>query len=287
MNESEEQGYLVDALEMPAYPMVIERITKPELAAAREGVQQCRQVLHGIHATDPADDEVGRVIEGAAGNRLARLGRPEALGVDPVVDLRDARGLHADLALEVLGQVPRQGDVAVHERSVQASYVAVAAPAAIGILPVPAVLAVYPHRYTRRPCRHGCFQRAEISRVHDCRAKLVEQAVEARIVAHEVPRALVELDELHVGPLHALCEAPRDPCERDDRVAPALGGHAVQEVHQAVFQAAYRKAVHHVSDERGLRLQRTLPCPLTARLFSIDGSMSRTNRRSVSAAASG
>lgn len=33
MNESEEQGYLVDALEMPAYPMVIERITKTELAA--------------------------------------------------------------------------------------------------------------------------------------------------------------------------------------------------------------------------------------------------------------
>ena len=33
MNESEEQGYLVDALEMPAYPMVIERISKQDLAA--------------------------------------------------------------------------------------------------------------------------------------------------------------------------------------------------------------------------------------------------------------
>ncbi len=37
MNESMEQGYLVDALEMPAYPMVIERITKAELAVGGQG----------------------------------------------------------------------------------------------------------------------------------------------------------------------------------------------------------------------------------------------------------
>jgi DNA-binding GntR family transcriptional regulator len=35
VNEMLEQGYLVDALEMPAYPMVVERITDKELAAVR------------------------------------------------------------------------------------------------------------------------------------------------------------------------------------------------------------------------------------------------------------
>ncbi len=43
MNESREQGYLVDALEMPAYPMVIERITKPELAAVGKTVERLKR----------------------------------------------------------------------------------------------------------------------------------------------------------------------------------------------------------------------------------------------------
>ena len=43
MNESTEQGYLVDALEMPAYPMVIERITKPELAAVGKVVDRLKR----------------------------------------------------------------------------------------------------------------------------------------------------------------------------------------------------------------------------------------------------
>jgi DNA-binding GntR family transcriptional regulator len=43
MIESEEQGYLVDALEMPAYPMVIERITKPELTAIAKVVEQLKR----------------------------------------------------------------------------------------------------------------------------------------------------------------------------------------------------------------------------------------------------
>jgi DNA-binding GntR family transcriptional regulator len=43
MNESREQGYLVDALETPAYPMVIERITKPELAATGKVVERLKR----------------------------------------------------------------------------------------------------------------------------------------------------------------------------------------------------------------------------------------------------
>lgn len=43
MNESREQGYLVDALEMPAYPMVIERITKAELASIGKIVERLKR----------------------------------------------------------------------------------------------------------------------------------------------------------------------------------------------------------------------------------------------------
>jgi len=43
MNESREQGYLVDALEMPAYPMVIERITKTELASVGKVVDRLKR----------------------------------------------------------------------------------------------------------------------------------------------------------------------------------------------------------------------------------------------------
>ena len=43
MNESREQGYLVDALEMPAYPIVIERITKVELASIGKVVERLKR----------------------------------------------------------------------------------------------------------------------------------------------------------------------------------------------------------------------------------------------------
>jgi DNA-binding GntR family transcriptional regulator len=43
MNEAEEQGFLVDALEMPAYPMVIERITQQELGATGKVVDRLKR----------------------------------------------------------------------------------------------------------------------------------------------------------------------------------------------------------------------------------------------------
>jgi DNA-binding GntR family transcriptional regulator len=38
-----EQGFLVDALEMPAYPLVVERITNPELTAVRKVADKLRR----------------------------------------------------------------------------------------------------------------------------------------------------------------------------------------------------------------------------------------------------
>jgi len=43
VNEMAEQGFLVDALEMPAYPIVVERITNPELAALKKVCDQLRR----------------------------------------------------------------------------------------------------------------------------------------------------------------------------------------------------------------------------------------------------
>lgn len=43
LNEVREQGFLVDALEMPAYPIVVERITDQELAAIRLVTDELRQ----------------------------------------------------------------------------------------------------------------------------------------------------------------------------------------------------------------------------------------------------
>ncbi|MBA3453257.1 MAG: GntR family transcriptional regulator [Deltaproteobacteria bacterium] len=50
-NELLEQGFLVDALEMPAYPVVVERITDAELAAiglVAEELRQARQDRDGL-----------------------------------------------------------------------------------------------------------------------------------------------------------------------------------------------------------------------------------------------
>jgi GntR family transcriptional regulator, rspAB operon transcriptional repressor len=43
INETKEQGFLVDALEMPAYPIVVERITDEELTAIERVAEELKQ----------------------------------------------------------------------------------------------------------------------------------------------------------------------------------------------------------------------------------------------------
>ena len=59
VNEMKEQGYLIDALEMPAYPIVVERITDEELAEIgriAEKLKQARrdgdEIAFGQHAVE-------------------------------------------------------------------------------------------------------------------------------------------------------------------------------------------------------------------------------------------
>lgn len=92
MNESEEQGYLVDALEMPAYPMVIERITKAELAAVGKVVDRLKR------ARKARDQRQFALLAGEIHERLfACTGYPRLLAL-----------IH-----QVLGPVGRRYDAAL------------------------------------------------------------------------------------------------------------------------------------------------------------------------------
>src|SRR4051794_629719 len=119
------------------------------------------------------------------------------------------------------------------------------------------------------------------------RPQAAEQPIKPWVIAHKMARALVELDEFHVGALHPLREAPRNPRKREHGVAPALGRHAIQQVDEAVFQPPYAKGVDHVHDERRGRAHPDPSSPATRSASSIAGSMSLMNTRNVSAAVSG
>jgi DNA-binding GntR family transcriptional regulator len=76
LNESEEQGYLVDALEMPAYPMVIERITKAELAEVGKVVERLKR------ARKARDQRLYSLLAGEIHERLfACTGYPRLLAL--------------------------------------------------------------------------------------------------------------------------------------------------------------------------------------------------------------
>ena len=67
------------------------------LQCLHEGLRQVGLRLHRLHAADGARQPQLRVVERAAGNRLAAAGSDaEAPDVDAVVDLRDAARRDAD-----------------------------------------------------------------------------------------------------------------------------------------------------------------------------------------------
>ena len=148
--------------------------------------EQMRQVLHRVHAANPADEQVLGIAERAALDRHAPW-RAEALGVHSVADVRDARRRHADLALEVVLEVMRQRDVAAHERAVQAPHDLVAAPAASGSF---RFQPCSPWMRTGTPAAHAgtAASSAARLRMHDRRLELPEEAIEPRIVAHQAGR---------------------------------------------------------------------------------------------------
>jgi DNA-binding GntR family transcriptional regulator len=105
-NEMAEQGYLIDALEMPAYPIVVERITDRELAELDEAAERLRQARRdgdeigfGQHAVDihtrifsatgyPRLTELIRLVLGPTGLRYDKaLVYPDPTSWDLLLEL--------------------------------------------------------------------------------------------------------------------------------------------------------------------------------------------------------
>src|SRR2546430_17418054 len=227
-------------------------------------------ILARLQAAYRSDKPLARPAEWASRNRGPVLRRGlEALGIHAVVDLRNRLRGNPDLTLEVVFEMKRQRHIAGYESTVKPAHIAVAPPASRGIVDVPAVLAMDAHRHARRPGRHAGFQRRQISGVHDGRAKLLEQAIQPRVFAHQVARGLVELDVAHIRSLDPPGEFRRDLGQRDDRMPPTIRRHAVDQVDDSVLEPANAKTINDVDDEwrHGAERQggNALHAPLPAR----------------------
>ena len=95
------------------------------------------------------------------------------------------------------------------------------------------------------------LERGEIAGVHDRRIELPEQAVQPRIVAHEVPgRFLPSAMQRTSGRVDASCEFGGDIRQRHDRVPPSVRRHAVDQVDDPVLEPADAEAEDDVDDQR-------------------------------------
>src|SRR5436309_985255 len=104
--------------------------------------------------------------------RVATIGRREAMASRMVLETPSARDVlvpDTDAALEVVGDLARERDVALHERPIEPTHIAVSAATAVRIVRVPAVLAMDADRHARGPRRHLRLERRQIARMDDRR----------------------------------------------------------------------------------------------------------------------
>ena len=193
----------------------------------------------------------------------------------------------------------RQRDVTADERPVQPAHVADTCGLAVEIPHVPAMLAVHAHRARRRPmparrprARRDCACARSPGRVP-------EQTVQARIVAHEMARALLaERDAPHVGRVDALRELGRTSVNATTACRQRRARHAVDQVDDPVFEPADAEAVNHVDDQRAearhaasIVRRQCADAPAWPRsrasAASIDGVISAANSLNVAAAFAG
>src|SRR5207253_617940 len=178
-----------------------------------------------------------------------------------------------------------------HEWPIQPAHQPVAPAASFGVLDIPAMLAMDPHRDTGGPCRHDRFQRRQVARMHDRRAQRLEQAQELRVIARQVSRTLAQGDVLHVRTGDSLGELAGDVGERHNCVAPALVRKVIDQVDDPVFEPAHAEAEDDVHKQRlrGVHVRCVVQRPLAtisastrARAALIDGIISSANSRKVS-----
>jgi hypothetical protein len=132
------------------------------------------------------------------------------------------------------------------------------------------------------------LERREVAGVHDRGLQLPEQPQQRRVDLEPVAVALADRVKAHLVPRDALPKR-RDLGQRDHGVPEIGGRHSVDQVHDAVLEAADVESVDDVGDERP-RISRVVPrrhrhCPRASfRRASIAGAMSETKAASVAAA---
>ena len=140
------------------------------------------------------------------------------------------------------------------ERPIGAAHPLVAHAVPSQVVDVAAVLAVDAHRHAGQHRRHLAFQRGEVARVHDRRAPLAEQPVEPRVELDPMAGRLVQRDEFDVVATNALRKCRRHLRQRHDRMPVRAGRHVVDQVDDAVLEAAGVEAVDDVDDQWRQRL---------------------------------
>ena len=240
---------------------------RPALGQRRRALQgqheSARQIglrLHGHHASDRAHHPQPRVVERAAGHLFAAAAGPfcraEEQRVDAVVDLAHARIADAHPLHEVVAEVARQRHVAVHERRVGAPHPLVAPVRTIDVVSVAAMLAMHAQRHAGPGGGRLHFQCRQVARVHHRRPAPLQQAHHLRVEARTVPRLLAQGNELDITPPNARREGVGHLGQRNDHVARRGTRHVVDQIDDAVLEAAGVEAVDDVADERRLRCGR-------------------------------
>src|SRR5438874_10698602 len=89
-------------------------------SSADERTHEIERILDTFQTADAADEPLVGALERRARNRRpGSRRRVEPVGIDAVVNLCDRSVGHADLTLEVIREMPRQRNVAVHERPIE------------------------------------------------------------------------------------------------------------------------------------------------------------------------
>ena len=101
--------------------------------------------------------------------------------------------------------------------------------------------------------------------MHDRGPQLPEARDEPRVVPMQMSGTFLERCIVHIVAFDAAPELVRDLRQGEDGVAPAVLRETVDEVHDAVLEAAHREAMHDVDDERASVVKlRAHGCPRAA-----------------------
>src|SRR3569833_2377812 len=171
----------------------------------------------------------------------------KVLRVDAVVDLRDLGRRHSDVLAQIAFEITRQRDITLHQRAEDAAQPTVLAIAAVEVVHIAAMLAMHPGGNTGEQRDELRLQRREIATVQQLRPQCPQQAPQLHEHGDVVTLALVERVQRHRVMANALMKIGVNG-ETDDGVA--ILRHAVDEIHEAILEAADGETEDTVRNER-------------------------------------